>query len=98
VSKGPVAFAPSNKPGTCLFCGRKIRLPDVFFCGHDCAATFAVAAVRLGFRFQPPGSGPARPTAYPFPPFLPGRVCACAIMSRERIAALGCPVHGGRPS
>ena len=58
-------FAASNKPGTCCWCGRKLRQQryvddptkrgdygDGFFCGLRCAYLFAVWFARQGRRIK----------------------------------------------
>jgi hypothetical protein len=59
-------FNPSNKPGTCLYCGWKLRKEHDgslgrwgrgFFCTGTCAEYFAHAAARNGYRFKPKAKG-----------------------------------------
>jgi hypothetical protein len=54
----------TNEPGTCLWCGLKLRRSsswpervghygDNAFCGHRCGYEFGVMAAVLGFRLKP---------------------------------------------
>ena len=55
-------FNPSNEPGTCPWCGRKLTPPEPSgysprhyppFCTMRCGLAFGRAAHRLGYRLQP---------------------------------------------
>ena len=65
-------FGASNKSGTCLWCGRKLRpspyrddksrvgyLGMGYFCTLGCGWQFGVATARLGQRLKP--ASPAKP-------------------------------------
>lgn len=55
----PRPFGPSNKPGTCLWCGTKLRQDGYyqrgFFCTASCGFRFACRLAELGRRFKPVG-------------------------------------------
>lgn len=59
-----MAFGATNEPGTCLWCGRKVRMAGVksdrphypngpYFDTKDCGLAFATRMAELGKRFNP---------------------------------------------
>lgn len=56
-------FTRTNAPGTCLYCGRKLRkhrysnergdYADNAFCGLGCGYSFGVIAAKNNFRLEP---------------------------------------------
>lgn len=52
-------FGATNQPGTCLWCGRKVRKRDgrfphsEFFDTGSCGENFGIRLAELGHRFKP---------------------------------------------